>query len=288
MRYSVTHQTTFTYEEAVSQCLNELRLTPRTTALQTVLSSEIQVIPIPSFLRRRTDYFGNEVAAFGVFEQHHHLIANAVSTVDVVAPELPGDVPVTWEEVAARIAAGADAESIMASEFVHPSAYVPWLESSAAFAEESFVKGARLIDAVRDLTDRIHKEFRYDPAATSIDVPLSEVMAKRHGVCQDFAHIMIGALRSKRLAARYVSGYVRSGSRFQGAQASHAWVSIYVPGPGWISFDPTNNVMPTDTHITLAWGRDYGDVTPVKGVSLGGRGQIVDVKVYVEGEDESS
>jgi transglutaminase-like putative cysteine protease len=285
MRYHVTHQTIFTYEEKVSQCLNEVRLTPRSTESQTVYSSDIRVMPLPSFLRHRTDYFGNDVATFGVFEQHDHLIAVAESDVEV--QPLPQYVEswVPWEDAVERLAAGGDADSMLAEEFIYQSPYVPLLESLSSFAEESFSRGRPLLEAVRDLGHRIHTEFRYDPEATSIDVPLAEVMSKRHGVCQDFAHIMIGALRCKRLAARYVSGYVRSGPRFQGAQASHAWVSVFVPGAGWLSFDPTNDMMPSDTHIALAWGRDYGDVTPMKGVSLGGGGQMVDVKVYVKAAD---
>ena len=131
----------------------------------------------------------------------------------------------------------------------------------------------------------IHADFKYLPKSTSIDAPLTDVLLNRQGVCQDFAHVMIGVIRSVRLAARYVSGYVRPGPKVQGAQASHAWVSVFIPGDGWLSFDPTNNLMVSDSHITLAWGRDYGDVTPVKGVALGGGKQTVQVEVYVRPVD---
>jgi transglutaminase-like putative cysteine protease len=151
-----------------------------------------------------------------------------------------------------------------------------------AFARGTFTPGRPLLEAATELSHRIHDEFKYDSMATSIDMPLADVLRQRRGVCQDYAHVMIGALRSLRLAARYVSGYVRSGPKVLGAQASHAWVSVFVPGTGWISFDPTNDLMPTDGHVTLAWGRDYGDVTPVKGVTLGGGGQAVAVEVYVK------
>jgi transglutaminase-like putative cysteine protease len=149
------------------------------------------------------------------------------------------------------------------------------------YARQVFAPKRPLMDAVQDLTHRIHEDFKYLPKSTSIDIPLAEVLRKRRGVCQDFAHVMIGVLRSVRLAARYVSGYVRPGAKIQGAQASHAWVGVFVPGQGWIDFDPTNDVMVSDSHITLAWGRDYGDVTPVKGFTLGGGGQTVEVEVYV-------
>ena len=132
------------------------------------------------------------------------------------------------------------------------------------------------------MTRRIHDEFNYQPKSTSIDTPLLDVLNTRQGVCQDFANIMIGALRSLRLAARYVSGYIRSGPRFQGAAASHAWVSVFDPRNGWLGFDPTNSMMTSDAHITLAWGRDYGDVTPLKGLTLGGGGQSVEVEVRVQ------
>ena len=149
------------------------------------------------------------------------------------------------------------------------------------YASETFVPQRPLLESVRDLTHRIHEEFKYSPKATSIDVPLKDVLRKREGVCQDFAHVMIGALRSVRLAARYVSGYVRPGPKVQGAQASHAWVEVFFPGSGWRGFDPTNDLMVSDNHVTLAWGRDYGDVTPVKGITLGGGEQTVEVEVYV-------
>jgi transglutaminase-like putative cysteine protease len=135
---------------------------------------------------------------------------------------------------------------------------------------------------VDDLSHRIHTEFKYEPNTTSIDTPVLEALKAKRGVCQDFSHVMIGALRSQRLAARYVSGYLRSGADYQGAEASHAWVSVLVPGAGWLDIDPTNNVRPGTGHLTLAWGRDYGDVVPVKGVALGGGSHTVEVEVRME------
>jgi transglutaminase-like putative cysteine protease len=135
---------------------------------------------------------------------------------------------------------------------------------------------------VLELSARIHKEFQYKPKSTSIDIPLVDVLTQRQGVCQDFAHVMIGVLRSYGLAARYVSGYLRSRVEYVGAEASHAWVAVFVPGYGWLNVDPTNNVIPSDRHITLGWGRDFGDVSPVKGITLGGGGQTVNVEVRVD------
>jgi transglutaminase-like putative cysteine protease len=245
------------------------------------------VDPTPLFLRHRKDYFGNDVSTFAVMDLHHRMTATATSVVEVNATADTAEgahrPEISWEENArGLISESADETSLEASEFLYPSPYVPPVPALGIFARETFVPGRPLFEAAEELSHRIYSEFKYDPKATSIDMPLADVFRSHRGVCQDFAHIMIGALRSLRLAARYVSGYVRSGSKIQGAQASHAWVSVFVPGSGWFSFDPTNDVMPTDGHVTLAWGRDYGDVTPIKGVTLGGGGQRIEVEVYLK------
>jgi transglutaminase-like putative cysteine protease len=283
MLYEVTHITRYQYEAPVSQCLNEVRLTPRASATQQVNVSSLQVEPAPAFVYQRRDYFGNDVSTFGVFEIHESLTATARSHVEVKPTGIDVEAnQVGWQEVRRQIAAQADEGCLQASEFIYESPYIPLSPELAAYAREDFGADRPLIDLVRGLSHRIHEEFKYQPLSTSIDLPLVEILRNRRGVCQDFAHVMIGALRSQRLAARYVSGYVRSGRDVQGAQASHAWVSVFFPGAGWFDFDPTNDVMPSESHVTLAWGRDYGDVTPVKGVTLGGRGQTVEVEVYVK------
>jgi transglutaminase-like putative cysteine protease len=187
-----------------------------------------------------------------------------------------------WEVVRDLLAIPLDVNSIAASEFIFDSPYISALAELREYARPTFTPGRSLFCALQELTGRIHDEFTYQPKSTSIDTPLLEVLHSRQGVCQDFAHLMIGALRSLRLAARYVSGYIRSGPQFQGAAASHAWVSVFDPQNGWLGFDPTNNMMTSDAHITLAWGRDYSDVTPVKGLTLGGGGQSVEVEVRVQ------
>jgi transglutaminase-like putative cysteine protease len=245
--------------------------------------SSLQLEPAPAFVYQRKDYFGNDVATFGVFETHESLTATAKSHVEVKPRGI--DIkknPIAWQEVRRRIEAQADEECLHASEFIYESPYIPLSPELASYVSEDFATDRPLIDLVLGLSHRIYKEFKYQPQSTSIDLPLIEVLRNRRGVCQDFAHVMIGALRSQSLATRYVSGYVRSGRDVQGAQASHAWVSVFFPGTGWLDFDPTNDVMPLESHVTLAWGRDYGDVTPVKGVTLGGRGQSVEVEVYVK------
>jgi transglutaminase-like putative cysteine protease len=282
MKYEVMHTTRFSYESPVSRCLNEVHLTPRQLPFQQVRQAGIQVDPAPAFLRHRKDYFGNDVSTFAVVDVHHSLTTTAKSLVEVTRPENEIVSSISWEDARDAIAAIEDDTTLEASEFIYPSPYVPAVADMVTFARTTFTRGRPLLEATSELSHRIHEEFKYDPKATSISTPLADVLRKRRGVCQDYSHVMIGALRSMRLAARYVSGYVRSGPKVQGAQASHAWISVFVPGAGWIAFDPTNDVMPTDAHVTLAWGRDYGDVTPVKGVTLGGGGQAVAVEVYVK------
>src|SRR5262245_16425106 len=281
MLFHLTHKTRYRYETPVSHCLNEVRLTPRRLPGQLVSQTVIRVDPQPMFMHRRKDYYGNDVTSFEVLEKHDQLEITAESLVEVQPGSSESLPSVSWEASRETIAAESDAASLEASEFIYRSPYVPDIPQIDEYARRIFAPGLPLVKAVQDLNHRIHTDFKYRQQSTSIDVPLADVMRNRRGVCQDFAHVMIGALRSVRLAARYVSGYVRPGPKVQGAQASHAWVSVFIPGSGWLSFDPTNDLIVSDSHITLAWGRDYGDVTPVKGISLGGGGQTVEVEVYV-------
>jgi len=282
MLYRITHATRYAYPSPVTQCFNEARLTPRALPGQQVREHSLQINPFPAFLQNRRDYFGNEVATFAVFEKHDRFAATASSVVEVGPQTRKIVSSPRWEEVRRLLAQPLDTDSIAASEFIFDSPYISSLAELREYARPTFAPGRPLLSALEELTRRIHDEFKYQPKITSIDTPILEVLHKRQGVCQDFAHLMIGALRSLRLSARYVSGYIRSSPRFQGAAASHAWVSVFDPQNGWLSFDPTNNLMVSDAHITLAWGRDYGDVTPVKGLTLGGGGQSVQVEVRVE------
>jgi transglutaminase-like putative cysteine protease len=286
MLYQATHTTHYTYEQPVSHCLSEARLTPRNLSYQgrphqRVLRTRIDVHPEPAVFERRQDYFGNQVSAFSVFRAHDHLTATATSIVDVSPWQQPAFPMIAWEQAQHALSAHPDADLMAAYEFVFDSPFVAASPGLADYARPTFAPGRNLVEAVQELSHRIHEEFRYKPKSTSIEVPLQDVLRRREGVCQDFAHVMIGALRSWHLAARYVSGYLRSGADVQGAEASHAWVAVLIPGYGWLDLDPTNDVIPSDGHITLAWGRDYGDVTPIKGITLGGGGQKVDVEVHV-------
>jgi transglutaminase-like putative cysteine protease len=281
MLFQVTHTTRYIYQTPVSHCLNEVRLTPRQLPDQHVRESAILVHPEPAFMHHRTDYYGNDVTSFEVFEKHDRLEAVAQSTVEVQPGPRQAAPSISWEQARDLIAAESDPQSVEASEFVYNSPFVSVVSQLYDYGRITFVPKRPLFDTLIELTHRIHADFKYHPKSTSIDIPLMDVLRNRRGVCQDFAHVMIGVLRSVRLAARYVSGYVRPGPKVQGAQASHAWVSVFVPGSGWFGFDPTNDLIVSDSHVTLGWGRDYGDVTPVKGVTLGGGGQIVEVEVYV-------
>jgi len=282
MLYRITHSTRYQYPSPVTQCFNEARLTPRALPGQQLREHSLEVNPAPDFLHDHKDYFGNDVSTFAVFAKHDRFsaVASSVVTVEPQRTEFPSSPG--WEKVCDLLALPMDTDAIAASEFTFDSPYISTLVEMREYASPTFTPGRPLLSALRELTRRIHDEFMYQPESTSIDTPLLEVLHKRQGVCQDFAHVMIGGLRSMGLAARYVSGYIRSDPRFQGAAASHAWVSVFDPENGWLSFDPTNNMMASDAHITLAWGRDYGDVTPVKGLTLGGAGQSVEVAVRVQ------
>ena len=280
MRYHTSHITRYLYEAPVSQCLSETRLIPRTLPGQRLLTSQIQVGPEPQVTDHRKDYFGNDVSSFAIFRSHDRFTTTATGTVEVTASAAPM-ASVAWEQVRDQVAAQETEDCLAAYEFVFDSPYVAAARELAEFARPTFSAGRPFAEAAHELSHRIHEEFTYLPKSTSIDMPLLEVLHNRCGVCQDYSHIMIGALRSLRLPARYISGYLRSGAKYQGAEASHAWVSVFVPGSLWLSFDPTNDMIPTDGHVTLAWGRDFSDVTPVKGIAVGGGEQTVKVEVRV-------
>lgn len=281
-RYRATHTTRYLYDATVSQCQSEVRLTPRSLPWQTLVQAKIQTTPEPASVERHKDYFGNEVTTFSILESHDRFTTVATSLVDVAEHAPPSGLEVPWERVRDQLAAHARPETLEAYEFVLSSPFVTRDAALAAYAAVSFTPGRPIGDACDDLSHRIHTDFKYEPKATRVDTPLVDVFRSRRGVCQDFSHVMIGGLRSIGLAARYVSGYLRSGTTYLGAEASHAWVAVFVPGGGWLDLDPTNDVRPGTGHLTLGWGRDYGDVAPVKGIALGGGQQVVEVEVRVE------
>jgi transglutaminase-like putative cysteine protease len=287
MRYRVTHTTSYSYEDAVSVSHNEARITPRRTPGQIPQRTQLLVEPAPTSLVTETDYFGNTLHFFSLEEHHQTLSVTAVSDVEVDGTPVPafGLTP-TWDTVPTAVRRDRSRGGIEALGYTFDSPFVRTDPQMRDYAAKSFGPGRPVLEAAFDLTRRIHEDFKYEPGATSIATPLSELMRARRGVCQDFAHLEIAMLRSLGLPARYVSGYVRTRpapgrQQLTGADASHAWVAIYVPGFGYVDLDPTNGSIPHDEHVTLAWGRDFGDVSPVKGVILGGGQHILRVSVDV-------
>ena len=288
MQYRATHLTRYRYDGPVSQCHTEVRLTPRSLPWQSVLTRSIATVPEATTVDEWKDSFGNTVSMISSLETHDRFSIEAVSRVRVEERPLTSPSNVAWEAARDQLAVHRSVDALEAFEFVFDSPFVAGSIELADYAKPSFDPGRPLLAAAGELSHRIHAEFTYKPSSTNIETPLLEALRHRRGVCQDFSHVMIGALRSLGLAARYVSGYLRSGADYQGAEASHAWVSVFVPGIGWVDFDPTNDVMPGTGHVTLAWGRDYGDVAPIKGIALGGGRQAVEVDVRVEPLDTAT
>ena len=287
MIYRIHHVTTYHYAEPVPLCQNIVHLTPRPTPRQQVLRTTLMVAPTPSVTSAQLDSFANPFTFLSIEEPHQQLIVEATHQVDIQPLGFlnPQSTP-PWEMARDQVKAGLSQEALAAYEFTFPSRYIePW-PGLLSYGRQSFTAQRPLLAAALDLTSRIHAEFRYNSQATTIATPLQEVFAQRQGVCQDFAHLQIGCLRALGLPARYVSGYVLTQNpegkpRLVGADASHAWVSIYCPGHGWLDLDPTNNLMPSDQHITLVWGRDYDDVSPIKGIIVGGGNHVMTVNVDV-------
>jgi transglutaminase-like putative cysteine protease len=260
-------------------------------AHQQPAKSELHIQPRPATRTERVDFFGNLLCFFTIQEPHRELIVEARSEVTVngnTAP-LPQQV-LPWEETAKLVPNDCSAAGLEAYQFGFESPRIRVRPEFADYALQSFTPGRPMPDALLDLTARIHKDFRFDSKVTNVRTTPEEVFKKRRGVCQDFAHLLIACLRSLNLAARYVSGYLRTypppgKPRLVGADASHAWVSAYCPGIGWLDLDPTNNLVPSNGHVTLAWGRDYGDVSPLRGLILGGGSHTLKVGVDMEPRD---
>ena len=287
MKYQVRHLTDYTYADPVNLSHHLVHLSPRADNGQVAGKRELNITPSPAFRRERIDAFGNRVTYFSIEEPHKRLTVEALCEVEVPPAERPPLLfPVAWEAVRDGLRQARRADSVEAFSYTFDSPHVRASAALAGYALPSFPPGRPLLDAVMDLTRRIHADFVYDPRATTIATPLSQVLEARRGVCQDFAHLQLGCLRSLGLPARYVSGYLQTRPppgrpRLVGADASHAWVSIHLPDFGWIDFDPTNGLMPGEQHVTLACGRDFADVTPVRGVILGGGTHELVVKVDV-------
>jgi transglutaminase-like putative cysteine protease len=285
--YEVSHRTVYRYSQPVSISHHLLHLTPRPAVFQSCRDSAIELAPAPSVRAPNIDYFGNPTTFVTVQQNHVELVLHALSIIEVETREVPEAATTpAWEVVRDRAQEERSPEALEALEFAFASPYVPLLPELRAYAATSFTPGRPVLEAARELTHRIFADFKYDPAATTLTTGVAEAFALRRGVCQDFAHIELACLRALGLPGRYVSGYLvtrppEGKERLVGADASHAWLSLWVPGHGWVDLDPTNDLIPGDEHITVAWGRDYGDVSPVSGVMFGGGEHQVSVAVDV-------
>jgi transglutaminase-like putative cysteine protease len=287
MNFEISHRTLYRYSAPVSQSHHLLHLEPRPHSRQTVLRHSLLIDPAPASKTDLKDDFGNPTSIITIEQDHTELVIHSRAQVDVVAPEDFSSIRTTsWNDVAAQLRANLGAETFEAVLYSCPSRYIRPSRDIFKFARASFPEGRPLLDAVLDLTGRINREFTYQAGATDVATPVEEVLRSRRGVCQDFAHIEIACLRTLGLAARYVSGYLltrppEGQPKLVGADASHAWVSVWAPETGWVDFDPTNNLIPKEEHIALAFGRDFQDVSPVSGVLLGGGDHEVEVAVDV-------
>ena len=295
MKYRITHKTWYAYAELVAICHNLVHLAPRSTPVQKCLDYRLTIDPVPAFITQRDDYFGNRSEYFSIEGGHQRLEITADSLVEVTAskvPEAASSLP--WEECVRKpgtisLKDQPKACDPVLAQLALPSPRIPDIAPLREYALPSFSAKRPIIEVLTDLTARIHGDFKFDARATTVDTPLAEVFKLRRGVCQDFAHLATGCLRSMGLAARYTSGYLRTTpppgkARLVGADVSHAWSSCSCGPLGWVDLDPTNNCFAGDSHVTIAWGRDYGDVCPIQGVFVGGGEHQIGVSVEVTPE----
>jgi transglutaminase-like putative cysteine protease len=287
MKYHITHKTSYTYTELVPICHNLVHLAPRATPFQRCIDFRLAIDPIPAFISNRDDYFGNRSEYFSIEGGHQKLEIIAESMVDVSANPLhTNSKSLAWEECTPKRTGTSskdrprEASDPVLSLLSFSSPRIPIIPELREYAAQSFPSRRPIVDALADLTTRINNDFKFDSRATSVDTPLADVLRLRRGVCQDFAQLATGCLRALGLAARYTSGYLRTTPvpgkpRLVGADASHAWSSCWCGPLGWVDFE---------SHVTIAWGRDYGDVCPIQGVFVGGGEHQIGVSVEVAPE----
>jgi transglutaminase-like putative cysteine protease len=288
VRYRVRHRTAYRYGQSVALAHHLLFLQPRSLAHQRCLAQQIAVEPVPEVTGDHVDYFGNPVRYLAIQTPHDGFVVDSrleIETAPGAAIDLGATPP--WEMLRERIAKGSDAGARAAAAFAFASPRVPLLRTLADYARRSFAPGRPVGAAATDLMARIHRDFAFDPRATTVSATLDEVLVARGGVCQDLAHVGVGCLRALGLSARYVSGYLRTFAppgqeRLRGADASHAWLGVWCGGEHWLDLDPTNNRPTSTDHVTVAWGRDFEDVSPVRGVLFGGGRHSLAVMVDVE------
>ncbi|MDB6445153.1 MAG: transglutaminase family protein [Mesorhizobium sp.] len=289
-RYQILHDTHYHYDSPVSLAQQLAHLWPRSCDWQVCTERQLSISPEPTTRRDEQDVFGNPLTRLAFERPHDELLVNARLSVEVLArPEPDFQRSPAWESTCSALTYSSRplaSPLLDACRYRFESPYVHLKRSFVAFSESCFPPGRPLMLCIRALMEKIFQEFTFDAEATQVATPLVEVLERRRGVCQDFAHLMLACVRSRGLAARYVSGYLLTQPppgqpRLIGADASHAWVSVFCPVLGWVDFDPTNNVLPALEHITLAWGRDFSDVSPLRGVILGGGNHDPEVRVTV-------
>jgi transglutaminase-like putative cysteine protease len=277
MRFRIKHITHYQYADRVTRCYNLANVIPRDTARQQCLSNRITLSPLPSTTTKRSDYFGNKAFHFEIQKPHTELTITAVSDVQMSDRdhELNLDLGISYKEALDYLHHTHKPETIEAREFLLSSPMIEITDALAEYARPSFADNRSLKSCVADLTTRIFKEFTYDPQFSTIATPLADVLKHKKGVCQDFAHLQVGCLRAMGIPAKYVSGYIETlpkpgEEKLIGADATHAWIAFFCPEEGWVEFDPTNDNLAGSQHIVTAFGRDYFDVTPLRGVIFGG------------------
>jgi len=289
-RYQIFHDTHYHYDSPVSLAQQLAHLWPRPCAWQRCTDRQLQIGPQPTSRRDELDVFGNPLTRLAFERPHDELLVNASLTIEVLSrPVLDFSKSAAWEHTRSALTYSSQPlspELLEACRYRFESPYVHLKKNFVEFSQSCFPPGRPLLLGVQALMEKIFSEFTFDAEATQVATPLVEVLERRRGVCQDFAHLMLACVRSRGLAARYISGYLLTQPppgqpRLIGADASHAWVSVFCPVSGWVDFDPTNNVQPALEHITLAWGRDFSDVSPLRGVILGGGNHDPEVRVTV-------
>jgi transglutaminase-like putative cysteine protease len=288
MRYKIRHITEYSYQEMVSIGHNRLCLVPLNNNRQQCLSSNITILPTPDELAYQTDFFGNTLLFISIYKEHDQLEITSESTVDIVNRPNADRVQASataWQDLKNQIAINSEIYADV-MQYTLPSIHVPYSEAIRNFASDCFTDGATLWIGCQSLMQKIYSSLDFTPGFTTVNTPVESVLISHKGVCQDFAHLMIACLRNMGLPARYVSGYIETfpppgKEKLVGSDASHAWVSVYFPEIGWVEFDPTNNLLPSHNHITVAVGRDYFDVAPIKGIIFSSGKQNISVKVDV-------
>ncbi|MDP2374495.1 transglutaminase family protein [Reyranella sp.] len=286
MKYLLSHRTSYSYASSVDSAHHIAHLRAREFPGQKVSSISVETNPAPALAMQHLDHFGNHIDIYRIDKPHTRFDIEVRAAIDVRFPEPPPAATTPrWEEIRAALSGDGFPAPVEASEFLYDSALVPAVEALQAYGAKSFTAGRPILAAARELTSRIKADFAYEPGATDISTPLAEVFAGKSGVCQDFAHVEIAALRAHGLAAGYVSGYIRTvHSReelaLRGADASHAWVAVWCgEAAGWVHLDPTNDLVAHEDHVAVAWGRDFADVSPLRGVILGGESHTYSVSV---------